>query len=95
MKFDWDETKNQSNIIKHGLDFADAQQVISGGFPFLSRLDTRQDYGEDRWVGIGMLGEIVVVVIVYTEPRTNTVRIISMRKATKNERKHYEKAIKN
>lgn len=95
MKFEWDDSKNEQNIRKHGFDFADAEQVITGPLPFLVRLDGRKDYGEDRWQGTGMLDGVVVVVIIFTEPRSNLVRIISMRKATKNERREYEKRIKN
>lgn len=95
MKFEWDEDKNDQNILKHGLDFADAEAVITGPSPFLARLDDRHDYGEDRWQGIGMLYGVVVVVIVFTEPRTNVIRVISMRKATKYERREYEKRVKN
>lgn len=95
MNFEWDNSKNESNIRKHGFDFADAKRVILSPLPFYARLDHRDDYGEDRWQGIGMLDGIVVVVIVFTEPSTNVVRIISMRKATKEERKQYEKRIKN
>jgi uncharacterized DUF497 family protein len=95
MKFEWDEVKNERNIRKHGFDFADAEKVFAGTFPLFVCLDTRKSYGEDRWQGIGLLDGIVIVVIVFTEPRTNIVRIISMRKATKKERAYYEKRIKN
>jgi uncharacterized DUF497 family protein len=95
MKFEWDEVKNEGNIQKHGFDFADAERVFASTFPLFARLDTRENYGEDRWQGIGILDGVVIVVIVFTEPRTNIVRIISMRKATKKERTGYEKRIKN
>ena len=95
MKFEWDEAKNEQNIRKHGFDFADVGRVFAGPFPLFARLDNREDYGEDRWQGIGMLDGAIVVVIVFTEPRTGIVRVISMRKATKNERTGYEKRIKN
>jgi len=94
MQFEWDEDKNEQNIKKHGFDFADAEKVFTASFPFLVRLDTRMDYGEERWQGIGMLNDCAVVVIVFTEPGMDIVRIISMRKATKRERVNYEKAIK-
>lgn len=95
MKVEWDEAKNEINIRKHGFDFADVHRVINGHYPFLSRLDTREDYGEDRWQGIGILDGIVVVVIIFTEPRTGVIRVISMRKATTSERRLYEKRIQN
>ena len=95
MKLEWDEVKNERNVRKHGFDFADAERIFAGASPLFVRLDTRESYGEDRWQGIGLLDGAVVVVIVFTEPRTNIVRIISMRKATKKERTDYEKRIKN
>ncbi len=45
MKFEWDEAKRQTNLRKHGLDFADVWKVFRG--PMLARLDRREDYGED------------------------------------------------
>ncbi len=93
MRFEWDENKNNENIRKHGLDFADAWQVFEN--PLLSKLDDRENYGEDRWIGVGMMSNGVVVVLVFTEKKHETIRIISMRKATKNERTRYEKAIQD
>lgn len=89
MHFEWDEQKNQINIEKHGLDFADAHKVFE--YPMLVNWDDRKDHGEDRWVGIGLM-DLRVVVIVFTEPDEDTIRIISLRKATSDERKRYEKA---
>ena len=57
-------------------------------------LDERTDYGEDRWIGIGLLDGRVVVVI-YTEPNESITRIISLRKALSYERKYYEQYLKN
>ena len=93
MRCEWDEKKNNENIRKHGLDFANAWQVFEN--PLLAKLDEREDYGEDRWIGVGMISKGIVVVLVFAEREQETIRIISMRKATKNERTRYEKAIKN
>jgi uncharacterized DUF497 family protein len=78
MKFEWDERKNQSNFIKHGFDFADAYRIFN--LPMVVELDERENYGEVRFVAIGLLDGRVVV-IVYTEPDDQTIRIISLRKA--------------
>ena len=93
MRFVWDENKNGENILKHGLDFADAWQVFQN--PMLVKIDDREDYGEDRWIGAGIISSVVVVVFIFTEKNQETIRMISMRKATKNERTRYEKAIKD
>ena len=85
MKFEWDETKRQTNLRDHKLDFVDAEIVFSGiTFTFE---DDRFEYGEDRFITLGLLREIVVV-IAHTE-RKDTIRLISMRKATKNEQRLY------
>jgi len=51
MVFEWDEAKNRANIRKHGFDFADAEEMFRGFL--LVRPDTREDYGEERWIGSG------------------------------------------
>ena len=61
MKFEWDERKNQSNLAKHGFDFADAFRIFN--LPMVVELDERDDYGEDRCIGIGLLDGRVVVVV--------------------------------
>lgn len=81
----WDEAKRIVNLNKHDLDFADAEKVF-GGY-VITFEDTRYDYGEERWVVIGLLC-VLVVVIICTENGRET-RIISMRKATLNEQKTY------
>lgn len=92
MKFEWDERKNQSNLAKHGFDFADAFRIFN--LPMIVEFDEREDYGEDRYIGIGLLNGRVVVVV-YTEPDEETVRIISLRKALSHERRYYEQYLKN
>ena len=92
MQFEWDEEKNQANIHKHGLDFADAWEIFTA--PMLTALDDRDDYGEDRWIGIGLL-RARVVVVVYTERDEDTIRIISLRKALTHERASYEQTLRD
>jgi uncharacterized protein len=92
MEFEWDERKNQANITKHELDFADSVKVFR--LPLRISLDQRQDYGEERWIGLGMLDGRVVLVV-FTEPDEKTIRIISLRKALPYERKCYEQYLKN
>ncbi|NET55078.1 MAG: BrnT family toxin [Symploca sp. SIO2E6] len=92
MKFKWDERKNQSNLAKHGFNFTDAFRIFN--LPMLVELDDRNDYGEDRWIGIGLLDGRVVIVV-YTEPNQETIRVISLRKALSYERRRYEEYLKN
>jgi uncharacterized protein len=92
VNFEWDEQKNEENIRKHGIDFTDVQEMFSA--PMLIDLDDRVEYDEERWIGIGLLRNIVAV-IVFTERINDTIRIISARKATKYERQRYEQAFSN
>lgn len=88
MRFEWDEHKNLLNIRNHKIDFRDVPQVFQG--PLLIDLDDRKEYGEDRWVGIGMLRDIPVV-IVFVERGPDRLRVISARKANQTERERYER----
>ena len=85
MSYEWDERKRRSNVKKHGIDFIDVPEVFDGDVVLLP--DERFDYGEARFIAIGLL-KSVVVVIAYTE-RDENIRIISARKATKNEQIYY------
>ena len=81
MRFTWHEPKRQATRNKRGLDFTDADQVFAG--PTLTFEDDRQDYGEQRWVTLGVLRGRVVV-IVHTE-NEDEIHVISMREADKDE----------
>jgi uncharacterized protein len=92
MNLEWDEAKNRSNIRKHGFDFADAEEMFRG--VLLIRPDTREDYGEERWIGIGIIqGRFAFVT--FAEPSPETLRVISLRKATYEERQEYENALQD
>jgi uncharacterized protein len=92
MNFEWDEAKNRANIKKHGFDFAEAEEMFRGFI--LVRPDTRHDYGEERWIAIGMIqGRFAFAA--FTEPSPDTIRVISLRRADYEERKEYEKAVKD
>jgi uncharacterized protein len=80
MQFEWDEAKNLENIRKHEIDFADLSDMFASSM--LIEPDDRFDYGEDRWFGIGFLGNGIAVVVV--------IRIISARRANRHERQRFE-----
>lgn len=92
MRFEWDEHKNLLNIRNHKIDFRDVSEMFLG--PIVMDIDDREDYEELRWIGIGLLHEICVVVI-FTERDENIIRLISARKANQKERTAYEQHIKN
>ncbi len=87
MDYEWDEVKAQANRSNHGIDFADAATVFEDNLA-LTALDDAPD--EERFVTLGMdaMGRLVVVVFTW---RGDRIRIISARKATRSERRDYEK----
>jgi uncharacterized protein len=87
----WDEPKRRRNLRKHGLDFRDAERVFEG--VTYSYEDDRLAYGEQRFITLGLLREMVVS-IVHTEDN-GRIHIISMRKATRREREIYFERIAN
>ena len=80
------------NIRKHGIDFSDAIDVFN--HPMLLIADDRKFYGEERWIALGWIQEILGVVV-YTERAGDVIRIISARKATRYEVRRYEQIVKN
>ena len=76
MRFEWDDYKNEENLRKHKIDFADVPSMFAG--PMLVRLDDRKEYGEERWFGIGFLSATVAVVV-WVERHDDVIRIISAR----------------
>lgn len=87
--YEWDKTKQQVNLSKHGLSFEDAALVFAG--PCITFEDKRDDYGEDRFITLGQLAGRGVV-ISHT-PRGQKTRIISMRKANNREQKIYQERL--
>lgn len=92
MRFEWNENKRQINISRHGFDFADVAGVFEDP-EALTILDDRFDYGEDRFITFGLLNGKLIA-IAHTE-NEEVVRIISVRKAEKDEEIEYFKQIRN
>ena len=88
MEAEWDAIKAAANIRKHGVDFADAATVLHD-----ERAITIEDEsaeGEVRWASVGVDALNRVLVVVYTW-RGDRVRFISARRATRSERRQYER----
>jgi hypothetical protein len=83
--YTWDEAKRQSNLRKHGLDFADAPAVLEDDAYSIE--DTSLQYSERRYNAVGSL-QNTIVSITYTE-RNDEIRIISFRRATRRETRGY------
>ena len=86
LKFEWDEDKAAFNWREHGLEFDEGIKVFQDPFA-VERLDTREDYGEERINLIGMC-DGVLIHVTYTE-REERIRIISARRAEKHEQDDY------
>jgi uncharacterized DUF497 family protein len=85
-RFEWDDAKARANLEKHEVSFEVARRVFydTAG---IDEIDDRGGYGEDRFIGIGMVdGRLLTVT--YTE-RDGRIRIISARKATRREQDDY------
>ena len=91
MKFEWDMAKNQANIRKHGVRFETAQRIFEG--PVLTWLDDRKDYGEDRYISIGKVESVALIVVAHTS-RDDRIRLISARPASRKERQAYHERIR-
>jgi uncharacterized DUF497 family protein len=94
MLFSWDEGKNESNKKKHGVSFETAQLVFDDPNSY-SRLD-RLEGGEQRWHTTGFVDGVVMLLVVHTwldDHEEEHIRIISARRATREERRKHEEAV--
>ena len=87
MEFEWHDAKAAINLQVHGVSFELAQTVFKDAFA-IERLDDREDYGEDRFVIIGMAEGHIVLFVAYSE-REGRIRIISARRAMQHEQDDY------
>ena len=90
--FEWDEKKAKKNQTKHGVSFNEASTAF-GDPSSLTMYDPLHSDDEDRFILIGISIKNRFLVVVHTE-RDDNIRIISARKATNNERRHYENNVK-
>jgi uncharacterized DUF497 family protein len=94
MRFIWDVPKDRSNRQKHGIGFDTAALVFLD--PLHLTLLDRIIEGEERWQTIGRVGGVLLILVAYTvvDEEEELLRIISARKATRQERIEYEEASK-
>ncbi len=86
LSFEWDERKNKSNIIKHGISFETAAHVFFDEYLLEIYDEDHSDYNEDCYIAIGIVEQVLYVV--YTD-REENIRIISARPAEKDEERLY------
>ncbi|NWG19048.1 MAG: BrnT family toxin [Chloroflexi bacterium] len=87
--FEWDDRKAKTNARKHGVTFAEAATIFSD--PYLITFgDEEHSESEDRFISIGQSERGRVLLVVHAD-REHTIRLISCRKATAQERMYYER----
>jgi len=92
MKYEWNEEKNRLNQEKHGISFEEAKEVFDDALQ-ISKLDKRFNYFEERWITIGSTSKYKILVVAnlfFGDKGEEIIRIISARKANKQERASYE-----
>ena len=87
MDIEWDSDKADSNLKKHGVSFEEAATALLDPMALAQEDAAAED--EPRWVLIGMSAQMRLLTVVYTLRRQDRVRLISARKATRKEAKHY------
>jgi uncharacterized protein len=91
MRFTWSERKRASHICEHGIDFVDAARVFEG--VTYTYEDARFDYGEQRFITLGLLAGVPVSIAPMES--ANEIRVISFRKASRREAELYFRRIQN
>ncbi len=87
LEFEWDEAKALANLRTHGVSFDLAKTVFKDPFA-IERVDDREDYGEGRFILIGVAEGDILLFVAYTE-REDRIRIISARRAVQSEQEDY------
>jgi uncharacterized DUF497 family protein len=90
MRYEWDETKREENLRKHGVDFADAVGALED--PANLTIEDPDAAGEARFLTLGMDFLARVLLVVWTERAADCIRIISARKASPGETRRYHGA---
>lgn len=89
-RFEWDPEKSKINLKKHGVGFEEASTIFEDP-QFISFLDEEHSVEEERYITIGLSIKSRLLMAAHTE-REHRIRIISARKAEKNEEKFYKEA---
>lgn len=90
VKFEWDPAKAESNIKKHGITFEEAKSVFYDDYAIQFYDESHSQIQEDRFLMLGTSSESNILLVCHCERESgNRIRIISARKATKSEKRHY------
>jgi uncharacterized DUF497 family protein len=93
VRFEWDARKSRENEKKHGLSFSEAKNLFESGADYLEIYDEAHSADEDRFIAIGPI-ERGIIVVIWTEKRDGSIRIISARWATRREERLYRKHVR-
>ena len=91
LEFEWDPRKAAASLVKHKVSFDEAATVFGDPLGLIVH-DARHSMDEDRFVLLGLSEFHHLLAVMYTD-RGEAIRLISARKATRRERKNYEKNI--
>jgi uncharacterized DUF497 family protein len=93
-QFEWDPVKNRENLRKHGVRFETAKLVFEDPW-IISRKDISHDQAEERYNALGEIAAGAILFVVFTvreKDDVETIRLISARAASTQERRFYEEA---
>lgn len=88
-KFEWHKKKAEQNFQKHGISFDEAKTIFNDQL-FITVVDEEHSDDEERFITIGFSNTGKLLMVAHTD-RKGRIRIISARKATKNEEDFYSK----
>jgi uncharacterized protein len=88
MKFEWDEGKAETNLLKHGVAFEEAKTVFEDPL-YVDFYDPDHSQDEERYLIVGISSQRRLLVVSYME-RKNSIRLISAREVTQAEQEAYE-----
>jgi uncharacterized protein len=91
LEFEWDDKKAQANIAKHSVTFEEASTAFADPLS-ITISDPVHSQAEERFILLGHSHRCRLLVVVHTE-RSDKIRLISARRASRNERKQYEETI--
>lgn len=90
LEFEWDDRKDAANQRKHGVSFAEAQTVFSDDDALLIPDPDHSD-DEDRFILLGVSSALRALVVCHCYREASVIRIISARKADRDETRQYER----
>ena len=86
MQFEYDDAKRQATLRDRGVDILYAALIFEG--PTLTKEDTREDYGEVRYISLGLVDDVPHVVV-HTQ-RGRNIRLITAWKGGRKDYEHYK-----